>query len=109
MMIRALLTMALLAGAGAVVVSAQRTRPQSTMLDAARAFLATLNAEQKAKAMLAFNSDERFNWFYTPVPRKGLPLKEMSPGQQKAALDLLRAGLSEAGYNKAETIRKLEN
>jgi hypothetical protein len=101
------LTIAACAGA-AVVVTGQRTRPHTAMLDAARAFLATLDAGQKAKLMFAFNSEERFNWFYTPVTRKGLPLLEMSPGQQKAALELLHAGLSEKGHTKSETIRKLE-
>jgi hypothetical protein len=79
------------------------------MLDATRAFLATLDAAQKSNAVLPFNSEERFRWFYTPVSRKGLPLKEMNPAQQRAALALLHAGLSEKGYSKAETIRKLED
>src|SRR4030095_11647475 len=78
------------------------------MADAARAFLATLDTGQKAKVLLAFNSEERFNWHFIPRERKGLPLKEMNPTQQKAALELLRAGLSERGYSKAETIRRLE-
>jgi len=78
------------------------------MLDAAHAFLATLNPAQKSKAMLPFNSEERFHWFYTPVSRKGIPLKELDASQQQTALALLRAGLSEKGYTKAETIRKLE-
>jgi hypothetical protein len=102
------LALATLLCAGSVWVSAQRSRPESAMYDAAKAFLATLNAEQKGKVAYPFNSEERLNWFFTPVPRKGLPLKEMSASQQKAALDLLRAGLSEKGYSKAETIRKLE-
>src|SRR5882672_10453278 len=81
----------------------------SAMLDATREFLATLDSAQKSKAMLPFNSEERFRWFYTPVSRKGIPLKEMNASQQRAALALLHAGLSEKGYSKAETIRKLED
>src|SRR5439155_18622810 len=82
--------------------------PQSAMLHAARAFLGTLNPAEKSQAMFPFNSEERFRWFYTPVPRKGIALKEMTETQKTAALNLLRAGLSEKGYSKAETIRKLE-
>jgi len=82
--------------------------PASTMLDAARVFLATLDTAQKAKAVFPFNSEERFRWFYTPVSRKGIPLKELSVSQQQAAQALLRAGLSEKGYSKAEIIRQLE-
>jgi len=93
----------------AVTGAAQTAPPASSMLDATRAFLATLDPPQKSKAVLPFNSEERFHWFYTPVSRKGIPLKELNASQQPAALALLRAGLSEKGYSKAETIRKLED
>jgi hypothetical protein len=79
------------------------------MQDAGRAFLATLDPAQKSKTVYPFNSEERFRWFYTPVSRKGIPLKELNATQQQAALALLHAGLSEKGYTKAETIRKLED
>lgn len=104
------LAVAALAVSAAVTVSAQRGKPESAMADGARAFLATLSAEQKAKAAIPFNSDERLNWHFVPKTgeRKGLPLKEMTPAQQKAALSLLSAGLSEKGYGKVTTIRGLE-
>lgn len=104
-MLRLLLTLTI--ALGTAVAGAAQTA--TSMLDATRAFLATLDSAQKAKAVLPFNSEERFRWFYTPVSRKGLPLKEMNTSQQRAALSLLHAGLSEKGYTKAETIRKLED
>jgi len=104
-MLRLLLTFTI--ALGTAVAGAAQTA--TSMLDATRAFLATLDSAQKAKAVLPFNSEERFRWFYTPVSRKGLPLKEMNTSQQRAALLLLHAGLSEKGYTKAETIRKLED
>ena len=113
-MMRLLLALMLLQGFAATTVAQNAQTVQdalsaSTMFDAGRAFLATLDPAQKSKAVFPFNSDERFRWFYTPVSRKGIPLKELSATQQKAALALLRAGLSEQGYTKAETIRKLED
>jgi Protein of unknown function (DUF3500) len=84
-------------------------QPPATMVSAARAFLATLDPTQRTQAVLPFNSEERFHWFYTPVSRKGIPLKALTPPQKAAALNVLRAGLSEKGYSKAETIRQLEN
>jgi hypothetical protein len=63
----------------------------------------------KQKAQLPLEAEERMNWFYTPVPRKGLTLKEMNEAQRTAAMGLLRAGLSEKGYSRAETIRALED
>src|SRR5580765_2186544 len=106
-MIRLLLALVLVP-ALAQTAAAQAAPPASAMFDAARAFLATLAPAQKSKAVLPFNSDERFHWFYTPVSRKGIPLKELNDSQQQAALALLRAGLGEKGYTKAELIRKLE-
>jgi len=107
-MLRLLLTLMLLPGLAETGV-AQTAPPTATMLDAARTFLADLNPAQKSKAVLPFNSEERFRWFYTPVSRKGIPLKELSASQKLAGLALLRAGLSEKGYTKAEMIRKLED
>jgi hypothetical protein len=105
---RVLLGLGLLACGAAVAFSAARSRPETSMAGAAKAFLVTLEPEQKAKAVFPFNGEERLNWHYIPRERKGLPLKEMNPAQRKAALALLRTGESEKGYNKAAAIRELE-
>ena len=103
-----LLTLIVLPGLAAA--TAAQTAPSAfSMLDAGRTFLATLDSAQKSKTVYPFNSEERFRWFYTPVSRKGIPLRELNATQRKAALELLHAGLSEKGYTKAETIRKLED
>lgn len=91
------------------VAVAQPAAPVTGMADTANAFLATLTPEQRSQAVFPFNSEERFHWFYTPVPRKGIPLKDLNAAQRKAAFALLHSGLSEKGYSKAETIRKLED
>jgi hypothetical protein len=111
---RLLLVLTLLQGFAPTIVAqsaqnVQNSPNASTMFHAGRAFLATLDPAQKSEAIFPFNSDERFRWFYTPVSRKGIPLKELNATQRNAALALLRAGLSEQGYTKAETIRKLED
>lgn len=92
----------------AVVIASAMPAPGSRMEAAAQRLLAQLDPIQLDRAQLPFSADERFAWFYTPVARQGLPLKEMTLAQQDAALDLLRTGLSEAGFDKAETIRQLE-
>lgn len=86
------------------------------MAVAAQAFLAGLDTEQKAKATFAFDDKERLNWHFVPLQdnktrkatRKGLPLEAMNKEQQAAALALVRAGTSTAGYEKATTIMSLE-
>lgn len=76
---------------------------------AANQFLDSLTAEEKAKATFAFTDEERENWFFTPVPRKGLPLREMTVAQQHLAGALLSAGLSPQGSIKAQTIMSMED
>ena len=82
--------------------------PAPAMLHATLSFLDTLSPVQVAQTTMPFDASERYNWFYTPVDRKGLPFKSMDTVQREAALDLLRVGFSEKGYDKAETIRQLE-
>jgi hypothetical protein len=101
----------LMAAAAVLLLTAAyyRTQSISIMTDAAKTFLASLTPDQRERVKFAFDADERMNWFYTPVPRKGLPLREMGPGQKKLALALLSAGLSQRGMIKATTIMSLED
>ena len=101
-------TAVVLASLGAVALTSQAPASTTTMLGAAQAFLETLGPDEKATAMIPFGDAERQVWFYTPVDRKGLTLKAMNEAQRDAAMALLRAGFSENGYDKAETIRQLE-
>ncbi|HCC57650.1 MAG TPA: hypothetical protein DEQ47_10385 [Solibacterales bacterium] len=79
------------------------------MAGAAKAFLDSLWKEQREKATFKLEDDEHSTWFYTPVPRKGLPLREMTSGQRQLALALLSAGLSQNGLAKSTTIMSLED
>ena len=99
---------AVLLALGAGVRVAEQGRPEVAMAAAAKAFLATLDEAQRAKAQFAFDSEERFNWHYIPRVRKGLPLAEMKPAQRDAAIALLKTGLSASGFTRAEAIRSLE-
>jgi len=45
------------------------------MIEAAGLFLDSLAPEQRAKALLRLDSDERMNWDYRPHERAGLSLK----------------------------------
>jgi hypothetical protein len=85
-----------------------RSHPSMTMARAANNLLASLEAEQKAKATFQFADDERLNWHFVPRARKGLSLLEMTPPQKHLAHALLSAGLSQSGYIKATTIMSLE-
>src|SRR5687767_14350690 len=84
----------------------------ATMVKAATQFLDSLAADQKAKAAMPFDSDDRLRWHFIPnemFPRKGLMIKEMNEAQLRLAHDLLRTGLSARGYNKVTAIIELED
>src|SRR2546426_475631 len=84
--------------------------PARRMVDAARAWLDSLDAAQRRDALLSWPSDEeRRLWFYTPTDHGGLPLLAMRPAQQSLVMQLLATGLSTAGYVTASTIMGLEN
>ncbi len=89
-------------------VAAQQ-RVKDEMLDAATAFLSTLSPEQRKQATYPLDDAERFNWHFVPRERKGLPLKQMTPDQRKAAMAMLKTGLSQQGYDKATAIIDMEN
>lgn len=88
---------------------ARAHEPVADMLDAAQKFLGSLDAAQKTKAVYSLASTERETWFFVPIVRHGLPLKQMTPAQHDLALALLRSGLSQRGYARAEAIMSLEN
>ena len=79
------------------------------MGEAAASFLASLAQDQRAQALFDFTAQsQRTAWYYTPIPRDGLPLSEMDRHQQRLALQLVATGLSRAGYVTASTIMGLE-
>ncbi|WP_231615560.1 DUF3500 domain-containing protein [Novipirellula artificiosorum] len=83
--------------------------PGQQMQSFGSAFLDSLDDDQLAIARMPYDSAERLAWHFIPKPtRKGLPLKDMNTAQRTAALRLLRAALSEAGYEKASQIMLLE-
>jgi hypothetical protein len=83
------------------------------VVQAADKFLATLNDEQRQKVEYPFgDAQQRARWSNFPtgfVPRGGISLKQMSPTQQAAALELLKTVLSPMGYEKVSQIRMADD
>ncbi len=105
----------LLLGIGAIA-HAHHVAPRMT--ETAKRFIASLTQEQRSKALLPFDLEERSFFHYIPTddipgrykrPRRGLMLKEMTSAQKHLAAALLSAGLSQSGYVKATTIMSLED
>lgn len=78
------------------------------MADAAGRLLAALSAEQRHRIEYPLGDDERRNWYFTPVARKGVPLKEMTPAQRHLAYGLMASALSHRGFLQASAIMSLE-
>jgi predicted nuclease of restriction endonuclease-like (RecB) superfamily len=81
------------------------TRP---VREAAVAFISSLTPEQRAKTAYPVDDIEwrRWNNIHRAV-RQGVSFKEMTNAQQVAAFDLLKAGLSAKGVEKAHNIMRL--
>jgi hypothetical protein len=82
-----------------------------TMIEQANKYLATVSAEHKARAVVAYDDKTRTDWHFIPKPdgaREGLRVRDMNESQRQAAHALLKSALSEAGYNKATKIMALE-
>ena len=108
---RLLLVLALLLGTAAGLVSSAAFQAVAVVspAEAAARWIATLDADQQARGKLPFTDATRTDWHFVPKPaRKGVQLRDMTPAQQEAALALLRATLSQAGYDKSLAIMSLE-
>ena len=106
-----------LAAAGATglalgVRSARAAATDAAAVEAAASrFLASLSDAHRDRATFRFDGSERTRWHWTvpsSVPRDGLPLGTMSPGQRRLALSLLRASCSAGGYRRALDIMALQ-
>ncbi|MFA6947263.1 MAG: DUF3500 domain-containing protein [Pedobacter sp.] len=74
----------------------------------ANAFLNTLSAELRTQAQFDFADAERFNWNFVPIKRNGPSFRDFDEKQKSAAIILLRASLSDQGYQKTRAIIELE-
>jgi hypothetical protein len=72
-------------------------------VEAANAFLDSLDANLREKALLTFDSSKKPNWSNLPVtivPRNGVKLGELTKEQRQKALTAVAAVLSKDGYQK---------
>jgi Protein of unknown function (DUF3500) len=103
------------AGAAGIAFGARPAHASSSDVPAveaaARAFLRSLAAADRARATFSFDGAERTRWHWTipsSVPRNGLPIGALSREQRRLGLALLRSSSSPAGYRKAVDIMALQ-
>lgn len=80
------------------------------MIEAAQHFLSLVAPSDLDRIAFPFEADERTHWNFVPIKgqRKGLALKNITPGQRTALHRLLQAALSTEGYLKVTSIQQLE-
>lgn len=75
----------------------------------ANRFIGMLNNEQQQKAVLPFDTLERYNFNYVPLnDRKGISMNELNETQKQQVFTLLRSSLSNATVEKITAIMQLE-
>ena len=88
------------------------TNIQSTaaneMTQAATKFLESLSPNQKTMATFDYLDGERLFWYYPPLNRHGLALRDMDGKQREFAHALMASGLTEKSYEQAKQIIDLE-
>jgi hypothetical protein len=83
--------------------------PTRPIKQAAEAFLASLSPDQRAAATFPVDSDAWRRWsnVHMFLMRHGVCLEQMSEAQREKAYDLMRATLSEAGFETSLGIMRL--
>lgn len=74
----------------------------------ANRFIELLTNEQKVSTLFPFDNNERYNFHFIPIDRKGITFNEMSADQIEVGLGLLKTCLSDQTFKKTTDIVKLE-
>jgi len=82
--------------------------PNLVMVNRAQKLLDGLTPEQRKKMSFALEDAHRTEWFYVPIARKGVPLKELTRPQRVLVHDLLKAGLGKVGEKMTSEIIELD-
>jgi hypothetical protein len=83
--------------------------PTKSIREAARDFLASLSAEQRAKTLFPVDTVEWRKWsnIHRTIMRHGMPFFEMSDAQTERAFGLLKESFSTQGFQTARDIMRL--
>ena len=84
----------------APTTQAGRLAAVADMAAAAQNLLATLDESQRSKAVFTLTDDERQNWHFVPLDRKGIALADLRPDQDHLVYGLLGSALSAEGWRK---------
>lgn len=84
-------------------VPQEKQAPNPRAVEAATAFLDSLDTKLKEKALYEFDSEKKSNWSNLPVtmvPRNGVRVGDLSKEQRAKGMKVLASVLSKGGYQK---------
>ena len=74
------------------------------MTQAAARFLDSLGEDEKAKTVYQYEDGERIFWYYPPMNRHGIALRDLDADQRGLAHALMQSGLTQKSYEQAKLI-----
>ena len=79
------------------------------MTKAAKRFVESLSGDQRDKTIYEYMDGERIFWYYPPVNRHGLALRDMDDDQRQLAYSLMETGLTDRSFDQAKLIIEHES
>ena len=74
------------------------------MTRAAASFLESLSDTAKAQTVYQYEDGERVFWYYPPLNRHGIALRDLDTDQRGLAFSLMGSGLTERSFKQAKQI-----
>ena len=91
------------------MTTAHKHASATGMTKAAKRFVESLSGDQRDKTIYEYMDGERIFWYYPPVNRHGLPLRDMDDDQRQIAYSLMETGLTDRSFDQAKLIIEHES
>ena len=91
------------------MTTAHKYASAAGMTKAAKRFVESLSDDQRDKTIYEYMDGERIFWYYPPVNRHGIPLRDMDDDQRQLAYSLMETGLTDRSFDQAKLIIEHES
>ena len=91
------------------MTTAHKHASATGMTKAAKRFVESLSGDQRDKTIYEYMDGERIFWYYPPVNRHGIPLRDMDDDQRQLAYSLMETGLTDRSFDQAKLIIEHES
>ena len=91
------------------MTTAHKRASAAGMTKAAKRFVESLSGDQRDKTIYEYMDGERIFWYYPPVNRHGIPLRDMDDDQRQLAYSLMETGLTDRSFDQAKLIIEHES